>query len=223
MRLSNRMFLLICAVSLFVTEIHPGHVFAAATDEITSTPGVQAGTIQSQQPLAPQSGSNAAADQRDQNANQAEPPGLQEYLGESEEISLFGMDLRIEQRTAEKQIQGLLVVDIAPGSPGAYAGLHPYRQPTRDILNGVGMLAAMAFPPAAAIVPIVESVPFGEAYDLIIGVDGARVTNFLDFYYCMREVQPGELIYLNILRNGHRVQVPIRITSSLPPPQAWVR
>lgn len=223
MRRSNRMFLLICTVSLFVTEIHSGHLFAAATDEITSTPAAQAGTIESQQPLAPQSGSNAAAYQTDQNANQAEPPGLQEYLGESEEISLFGMDLRIEQRKAEKQIQGLLVVDIAPGSPGAYAGLHPYRQPTRDILNGVGMLAAMAFPPAAAIVPIVESVPLGEAYDLIIGVDGARVTNFMDFYYCMREVQPGELIYLNLLRNGHRVQVPIRITSSLPPPQAWVR
>jgi S1-C subfamily serine protease len=223
MRRSNRIFLLICAVSLFVTEIHSGHLFAAATDEITSTPAAQAGTIESQQPLAPQSGSNAAAYQTDQNANQSEPPGLQEYLGESEEISLFGMDLRIEQRKAEKQIQGLLVVDIAPGSPGAYAGLHPYRQPTRDILNGVGMLAAMAFPPAAAIVPIVESVPLGEAYDLIIGVDGARVTNFMDFYYCMREVQPGELIYLNLLRNGHRVQVPIRITSSLPPPQAWVR
>ena len=223
MRRSNRMFLLVCILSLFVTEIHPGHLFAAATDEITSTPAAQAGSIESQQPLAPQAGSNAAAEQRDLNANQAEPPGLQEYLGESEEISLFGMDLRIEQRKAEKQIQGLLVVDIAPGSPGAYAGLHPYRQPTRDLLNGVGMLAAMAFPPAAAIVPIVESVPLGEAYDLIIGVDGARVTNFLDFYYCMREVQPGELIYLNLLRNGHRVQVPIRVTSSLPPPQAWVR
>jgi len=223
MRRLNRMFLFICTVSLFVTEIHPGHLFAAATDEITSTPAAQAGTIESQQPLAPQSGSNATAYQTDQNANQAEPPGLQEYLGESEEISLFGMDLRIEQRKAEKRIQGLLVVDIAPGSPGAYAGLHPYRQPTRDILNGVGMLAAMAFPPAAAIVPIVESVPLGEAYDLIIGVDGARVTNFLDFYYCMREVQPGELIYLNLLRNGHRVQVPLHITSSLPPPQAWVR
>jgi hypothetical protein len=31
------------------------------------------------------------------------------------------------------------------------------------------------------VVPIVESVPLGEAYDLIIGVDGARVTNFIDF------------------------------------------
>ena len=61
MRRSNRMFLLICIVSLFVTEIHPGHLFAAATDEITSTPAAQAGSIESQQPLAPQSGSNAAA------------------------------------------------------------------------------------------------------------------------------------------------------------------
>jgi S1-C subfamily serine protease len=61
------------------------------------------------------------------------------------------------------------------------------------------------------------------AYDLIIGVDGSRVTNFLDFYDCMRDVQPGEIVYLNILRNGRRVQMPVRITTSLPPPQSWVR
>jgi S1-C subfamily serine protease len=85
------------------------------------------------------------------------------------------------------------------------------------------MLATMAFPPAAVVVPIFESVPLGEAYDLIIGVDGARVANFLDFYDCVRNVQPGEIVYLNVLRNGHRVQVPLSITTFLPPPQSWVR
>jgi S1-C subfamily serine protease len=161
--------------------------------------------------------------QVEQNTNEVETPGLKEYMDASEEISLFGIDLRIERRKAEKEIQGLLVVDIAPGSPGAGAGLHAYRQPTRDILNGVGMLATMAFPPAMVVVPIVESVPLGEAYDLIIGVDGARVANFLDFYDCVRNVQPGEIVYLNVLRNGRRVQVPLNITTSLPPPQSWVR
>jgi S1-C subfamily serine protease len=58
---------------------------------------------------------------------------------------------------------------------------------------------------------------------LIIGVDGSRVTNFLDFYDCMRNVQPGEIVYLNILRNGHRVQVPMQITSAVPPAESWVR
>jgi len=215
---------MLCATGLLIGAAVAARSFAGESAEITSEPAAQASTIETQQPLSAPPGNDAPTYQMDQtNPNQVEPPGMQEYLGESEEISLYGIDLRIEHRKAEKDIQGLLVVDIAPGSPGAFAGLHPYRQPTRDILQGVGMLAAMAFPPAAVIVPIMQTVPLNEAYDLIIGVDGSRVTNFMDFYYCMREVQPGEVVYLNLLRNGHRVQVPMRITSTLPPPQAWVR
>ena len=214
----------LCATVLLIGAVVAGRSFAGDSAEITSEPAAQTGTIETQQPLTPPRANDVSTYQMNQaTPNQVEPPGLQEYLGESEEISLYGIELRREHRKAEKDIQGLLVVDIEPGSPGAFAGLHPYRQPTRDILQGVGMLAAMAFPPAAVIVPIVQSVPLNEAYDLIIGVDGSRVTDFMDFYYCMREVQPGEVVYLNVLRNGHRVQVPIRITSTLPPPQAWVR
>jgi S1-C subfamily serine protease len=215
------MTILLCAACLFIGLPHPGRSCADETAVISSTPASQVDPNSFRPsaniPVAP------APYQVEQNTNEAEPPGLKEYMDASEEISLFGIDLRIERRKAEKEIQGLLVVDIAPGSPGADAGLHPYRQPTRDILNGMGMLATMAFPPAVVVVPIFESIPLGEAYDLIIGVDGARVANFLDFYDRMRDVQPGEIVYLNILRNGRRVQVPLRITSSLPPPQSWVR
>src|SRR5579863_1238671 len=169
MRPSKPILAMLCATGLLIGAVLADRSFAGETAEVTPE-SVPQGTIESQQPLVPPSSNDAGTYQMDQNANQVEPPGVQEYLGESEQISLYGMDLRIEHRKAEKDIQGLLVVDIAPGSPGAYAGLHPYRQPTRDFLNGVGMLAAMAFPPAAAIVPIVESVPLGEAYDLRIGV-----------------------------------------------------
>ncbi len=220
MRRSNPVTLLLCAASLLIGATRPARSFAAENGEVLSVPASQ--TVNTN-PLPPSPNSQAPPYQTQQNTNQVEPPGLQEYLDASEEISLFGMDLRIERRKAEKEIQGLLVVDLAPGSPGATAGLHPYRQPARDFLDGVGMLAAMAFPPAAAVVPIVESVPLGEAYDLIIGVDGARVTNFMDFYDSMRDVQPGEVVYLNLLRNGRRVQVAVQITTALPPPQSWVR
>lgn len=220
MRRSNAMTLLLCAASLLAGATRPGSSFAAENAEVLSVPVSQ--TVNTN-PLQPSPNSQGAPSQMEQNANQMQPPGTQEYLDASEEISLFGMDLRIERRKAEKEIQGLLIVDLAPGSPGATAGLHAYRQPTRDFLNGVGMLAAMAFPPAAVVVPIVESVPLGEAYDLIIGVDGSRVTNFIDFYDCMRDVRPGEVVYLNLLRNGRRVQVAVRITTALPPPQSWVR
>jgi hypothetical protein len=220
MRRPNLMTLLLCAASLLIGAMRPGRPFAAETAEISSVPASQSVNTNALQ-FSPNS--QAAPAQMEQNANQMQPPGMQEYLDASEEISLFGMDLRIERRKAEKEIQGLLIVNLAPGSPGATAGLHAYRQPTRDFLNGVGMLATMAFPPAVVVVPIVESVPLGEAYDLIIGVDGSRVANFLDFYDCMRDVQPGELVYLNLLRNGRRVQVAVQITTALPPPQAWVR
>jgi hypothetical protein len=214
------MTLLLCAASMLIGATRPARSFAAENAEVLSVPASQ--TVDTH-PLQPSPNSQAAPVRIEQNANQIEPPGTQEYLDASEEISLFGMDLRIERRKAGKEIQGLLIVDLAPGSPGATAGLHAYRQPTKDFLNGVGMLATMAFPPAVVVVPIVESVPLGEAYDLIIGVDGARVTNFMDFYDCMRDVRPGEVVYLNLLRNGRRVQVPMQITSALPPPQSWVR
>ena len=45
----------------------------------------------------------------------------------------------------------------------------------------------------------------GESYDLIIAVDGWRVTNFFDFEERMRNIQPGELVYLSVVRNGKRI------------------
>jgi S1-C subfamily serine protease len=220
MRRWNRIILLLCAASLFIGRAHPGRLLAADTAVISSTPTSQ---VYSTNSLRPSASSQVAPYQTEQNTSAPEPQGLKEYMDANEQISVLGIDLRVETRKAEKEIQGLLVVNIASGTPGAAAGLHPYRQPVRDLLNGVGMLATMAFPPAMVVVPIVESVPLGEAYDLIIGVDGSRVTNFLDFYDCMRNVQPGEIIYLNILRNGRRVQVPMQITSAVPPPESWVR
>jgi hypothetical protein len=42
------------------------------------------------------------------------------------------------------------------------------------------------------------------------------VVNFLDFEDRMRDVQPGEIVYLSIVRNGDRVQVPVHIESLTP-------
>jgi PDZ domain-containing protein len=221
MQRRNRTAVLLCAASLFIGAMHPGRLCAGDAFVISSKPSSQ---------VDPNSRGPSASSQvvpapyrTEQDTNRAEPFGLKEYLDSSEEISLLGISLRIEQRKAEQEIQGLLVVDIAPESPGAAAGLRPFRQPARDVLNDVSMLATMVFPPAMVIGAIAGSVPLGEDYDLVIGVDGSRVSNFLDFYDCMRDARPGEIVYLNILRNGRRVQVPLRITTSLPPPESWVR
>jgi PDZ domain len=220
MRKWRRTIPLLSALSLVIGPAYSGRPLAAGTAVISSAPASQVDMTNS---LHPSANDQAPLYQLEQGAGTPEPPGLREYMDENEQISVFGIAMRVETRKAEKEIQGLLVVDITPGSPGAVAGLHPFRQPVRDLLGGVGMLASMAFPPAAMVVPLVESVPLREAYDLIIGVDGSRVTNFVDFYDCVRAARPGEIIYLNILRNGHRVQLAMRITSAVPPATSWVR
>ena len=220
MRRWRRMIPLLSLASIAIGRAYPVLPLAAETAVITSTPASQVDITNSLHPPAPE---QIAPLQWEDSTATPDPPGLREYMDANEQISVFGIAMRVETRKAEKEIQGLLVVDITPGTPGAVAGLHPFRQPVRDLLSGVGMLATMAFPPAAVVVPIMESVPLGEAYDLIIGVDGSRVTNFVDFYDCVRAAQPGEIVYLNVLRNGHRIQLAMHITSTVPPAESWVR
>jgi S1-C subfamily serine protease len=114
---------------------------------------------------------------------------------------------------------GLLIVEIVGGSPAAQAGLRAYRHLATDLLQAGSVAAALIFPPAILAVPIFEQVHVGDSYDLIIGVDGNRVTNFLDFEDRMREVQPGEIVYLSIVRNGERMQIPVHVPTTLSPPE----
>ncbi|HJU28705.1 MAG TPA: PDZ domain-containing protein, partial [Candidatus Binataceae bacterium] len=72
-------------------------------------------------------------------------------------------------------------------------------------------------PPAVVAVPILDQVHVGESYDLIVAVDGSRVTNFLDFEDRMRDVRPGEIVYLSIVRDGNRVQVPVHVPTTFAP------
>ena len=217
---SQQVVLPLLAAAVFIGIGHPNRTLAGDTAEILKSQRSQTADTNY---IQPPSDSQAPPYRLEQEAAEPEPQGLKGYLDANEQISVFGIDLRVETRTVEKEIQGLLVVDIEPGSPGAAAGLHPYRQPVRDVLNGVAMLGVMTFPPAIIVAPLVGSIPLHESYDLVIGIDGFRVASFLDFYERVRDARPGEVIYLNILRNGHRVQVPLQITSEVPPPESWVR
>lgn len=144
---------------------------------------------------------------------------LQEFISEGDETSPLGIEVREDRRklNSGEVADGLLIVDVRKGSAAASAGLHAYRRTTRDILEGAAIVASLVFAPAVLAVPILDQVKIGESYDMIIGVDGTRVTNFLDFADRMRDVQPGQIVYLSIVRNGKRVQVPVHV-QSLPPP-----
>jgi hypothetical protein len=160
--------------------------------------------------------------QQYQNAQQIDPQlrSLQEFIQEGDNTSSLGIELQEAQRKTKsgKMADGLVIVGVIKGSPADLAGLRAYRRTTSDVLKVVAVGAALVFPPAVLVAAIADQVSIGDTYDLIIGVDGTRVTNFLDFEDRIREVQPGEIVYLNILRNGKRMQVPVNVPTNLAMP-----
>ena len=177
------------------------------------------------------------APRQNQDANQAEiaryeaeqsgmqvPPqqgggmaGVQQYLSEDTVTSPIGFELREARRklSSGEEADGLLIMDVKQGSPAAQVGLKPYKHGAHDALAGAAIAGAIFFPPAIMLVPALDYTHIGESYDMIIGVDGSRVSNFLDFEDRMHDLQPGEIVYLSVVRNGKRVQVPVPVPPNI--------
>jgi hypothetical protein len=128
-------------------------------------------------------------------------------------ISPLGVEVREDQRKLKfgETASGLLIVSVTSGSPAAKAGLRAHTDTTRNVLVVTAVAGALVFPPAALLVPIIASVPLGESYNLIIAIDGWRVMNFVEFEDRLHDLQPGEIVYLSVIRNGSRLQVPVKI------------
>jgi hypothetical protein len=141
---------------------------------------------------------------------------VDDFLLEGEgNVSPLGISLRADRRRLKSgQLEsGLLVLSVITGGPADKAGLKPYRHTARSTLEVASVAGAFFFPPAMLLVPVLESTQIGDSYDLIVGVDGFRVTSALDFEDCMRDLQPGEVVYLSVVRNGDRLQLPVTIPS----------
>ena len=145
--------------------------------------------------------------------NEPQLHSLQEFMNEGTNTSPLGVELQEGARRAKngREVDGLLVVALQPGSPAELAGVQAGHRAAHDVLEGAAVAASLVFPPAVLAVPVIETIQLGENYDLIIGVDGNRVTNFMDFQDQLRDAQPGETVYLNILRSGKRLQVPVEM------------
>jgi len=143
---------------------------------------------------------------------------LQQFDSEGELSTPFGMQLREAKRTLKsgEEADGLLIVAVDKDSPAAAVGLHPYSHTVHDALAAAAMVGAVfSGGLAVVIIPALDYMQVGESYDMIIGVDGSRVTNFLDFQDCMRNLQPGEVIYLSVVRNGKRLQVTMPVSAAV--------
>jgi PDZ domain len=126
---------------------------------------------------------------------------------------LLGLTLREDRRNLKSggSAPGLLIVAVRERSPAAIAGLIALRKAPREILSGIIAVGSVAFPPAIMLLPIVNSLPLELGGDLIIAADGWRVRNELDYQNEISDTQPGEIVYLTIVRKGVRKQVLVRV------------
>jgi S1-C subfamily serine protease len=159
---------------------------------------------------------NASVSYQSKDSTEGDPRllSLGEYIqGSVIEVSLLGLELRDDQRKLRSGAfaNGLLIVAVAKGGPAANAGLEALQEMPKQVLAGLAVTGSMVFPPAIILLPVLASLPIGRDGDLIIAVDGSRVSTVLDFEDDMRDAQPGEIVYLTILRAGARLQVRILI------------
>jgi len=80
---------------------------------------------------------------------------------------------------------GVLIMQVAPGSPAAAAGL---RETTASMDGGVDL------------------------GDIIVAIDGEKVTNQDDLYRILDKHQIGDSVRVEIVRGNGRVTVPVRLT-----------
>jgi S1-C subfamily serine protease len=150
---------------------------------------------------------NASVSYQSKDSTEGDPRllSLGEYVqGSVIEASLLGVELRDDQRKLKSGAfaNGLLIVAVAKGGPAANAGLEALQEMPKQVLAGLAVTGSMVFPPAIILLPVLASLPIGRDGDLIIAVDGSRVSNVLDFEDDIRGAQPGEIVYLTILRAG---------------------
>ena len=134
---------------------------------------------------------------------------LDEYINKTGGALFLGMRLRKQQVELDsgRKIQGLEVLEIIPGTPAANAGLHASRQIFRNILKVTAPEASNMFLLARFMEPVAAVMSLGETPALIIAVDASRVTGVEEFEDQIREIEPGEIIYLTVLHDHNRQQI----------------
>ena len=105
-------------------------------------------------------------------------------------LGISSRDVEVLKTQVELPVsQGVVIWQVAPGEAAANAGLRGLTQTE----NG--------------------DVELG---DIIVGIDGQNVANNDDLYRILEKHQVGDTVQVQILRNGRRASVPVRLTGPSP-------
>jgi len=120
--------------------------------------------------------------------------------------------------TAGRDVVGLEIVSVDPGSPAESSGLRGRGSMTELGASGATAGALLA-PLDIALMPLLKKTgQLGETGDLIVAVDDRRVTAEVDLETALAGSQPGDTIYLTVVRPGtngahQTIKTPVKLGS----------
>ncbi len=121
-------------------------------------------------------------------------------------------------------IRGVEVETVLPGSPAAQAGLRPARELTAREKAVALTAGLLTLTPAAAAAPSLVrfsgGIPHG---DIILAVNGRRVSKQEEFQNEILRVRPQATVYFTVHRGDTNIQVPVRLTESPTAAYAYVQ
>jgi S1-C subfamily serine protease len=126
---------------------------------------------------------------------------------------------RIESHaTAGRDVVGLEIVSVDPGSPAESAGLKGRGSMTELGASGATAGALLA-PLDIALMPLLKKTgQLGHTGDLIVAIDDRRVTGEVDLETALASSKPGDTIYLTVVRPGTNgshmtIKTPVKLGS----------
>ena len=160
----------------------------------------------------------AAADPTDGQTS-ANVGTLKDYVGgsgaraapvEVPQLGLLAYDAKAKLDSGQ-EIAGIAVADVIPEGAAARAGIASTSPGTATVavVVGASVAAAVFFPPAVIGIALLAHMEAGKPRDLIIGVDGKRVKNTLELTLAVANFKTGDVAYLAMVHQGHRVQLAV--------------
>jgi len=143
-----------------------------------------------------------------------QPGTIKEYVNsdpdspEAGEFSALGLGV-INARGAlqrGQRFEAAEIIYVVPGSPGEMAGLAG-RRPRTEMLISAGIFVASFLCPPVILVSTALGAKMAEFDDFVIAVDGVRIHNVVELGAAFNQANPGEIVYLTVIRNGKRKQV----------------